>query len=225
MAQNRPDQYTSGGSVAAGRRGIEINDVLRNTYLLLGMTVAFSALCATIGMRIGFPYLGLWVLLPFFGFLWGAHKLKNSSWGLVMTFGLTGWLGLTLAPVLNYYLATGGAGPILLALGGTATIFFTLSAYVLITKKDLSRWGNFLFIGILVAFIAGIANFFLQLSALSLVVSSMFMMISSGFIMYYTSQIIHGGERNYIIATIGLYVMLYNIFTSLLHLIGIFGND
>lgn len=203
----------------------EINTVLRNTYWLLALTLAFSAVCAGIGMNVGFPYLGLWTLLPYFGLLFAIHKLQNSGWGILMVFALTGWMGLTLAPILNAYLAQVGSGPVLMALGGTATIFFALSSYVLITKKDLSGWGNFLFVGLLVAFVAAIANFFFQISALALVISSIMIVISSGLIMYQTSAIIHGGERNYVVATVTLYVMLYNLFLSLLHLLGIFGDD
>jgi len=204
---------------------VQINSVLRNTYMLLALTVAFSALVAGIGMAMNFPYLGLWTLLPYFGFLFGAHALRNSPWGLLMVFGLTGWLGLTLAPILGYYLGTVGPEPVLLALGGTAAIFFGLSAYVLVTRKNLSRWGGFLTVGILVAFVAGIANVFLQISTLSLVVSSLFILVSSGLIMYQTSAIIHGGERNYILATITLYVMIYNLFLSLLNLIGFLRDE
>lgn len=207
------------------QQSAEVNAVLRNTYWLLSITIAFSAVCAGVGMSFGFPYLGLWTLLPFFGLLFAVHKLKNSAWGILMVFALTGWLGLTISPILNAYLANVGPGPILMALGGTATIFFGLSSYVLITKKDLAGWGNFLFVGLLVAFIAGIANYFLQLSALSLVISSVMILISSGLIMWQTSAIIHGGERNYLLATVMLYVMLYNLFLSLLHLLTAFGGD
>ena len=210
--------------VARTRAEVEISKVLRNTYTLLAMTVAFSAVTAGVSMAVGFPYLGLWMIIPYFGFLWGAHKLKNSAWGLVMVFGLTGWLGLSLGPILNFYIGTMGAEPVVLALGGTAFIFFATSGYVLITRKDLTFMTGFLMTGILVAFIAAIANVFLQISALGLAVSSMFLVLASGIIMWQTSAIIHGGERNYIMATITLYVMLYNIFLSLLHLIG-FADD
>ena len=197
--------------VARTRAEVEISKVLRNTYTLLAMTVAFSAVTAGVSMAVGFPYLGLWMIIPYFGFLWGAHKLKNSAWGLVMVFGLTGWLGLSLGPILNFYIGTMGAEPVVLALGGTAFIFFATAGYVLITRKDLT-------------FMTAIANVFLQISALGLAVSSMFQVLASGIIMWQTSAIIHGGERNYIMATITLYVMLYNIFLSLLHLIG-FADD
>lgn len=198
--------------------------VLRNTYALLALTVAFSAITAGVSMAINMPFLGLWMLLPYFGFLFAIEKTKNSSWGLVWTFALTGFMGLTIGPILNAYVSMGGMQPVLMALGGTAVIFFGLSAYTLVTKRDFSFMTGFLFVGILVAFIAAIANYFLQISALSTTISVMFLFLASGLIMWQTSAIVHGGERNYISATVTLYVMLYNIFLSLLHLIGI-GND
>ena len=201
----------------------EASKVLRNTYALLAMTIMFSAVTATIGMAINMPYMGLWMLLPYFGLLYAVEKTKNSTAGLFWVFALTGWMGLTLSPILNFYIGVSGFEPVLTALGGTGLIFFALSGYVLVTRKDLSFMTGFLMTGILVAFIAGIANVFLNIAALSLVVSAMFMLLSSGLIMWQTSQIIHGGERNYISATVTLYVMLYNIFTILLSLLG--GNN
>lgn len=198
--------------------------VLRNTYALLAMTVAFSAITAGVAMAINMPFMGLWMLLPYFGFLFAIEKTKDSAWGLVWTFALTGFMGLTIGPILNAYLAMGGMQPVLMALGGTAVIFFGLSAYTLITKRDFSFMTGFLFVGILVAFIAAIANFFMQIPALAMTISVMFLFLASGLVMWQTSAIVHGGERNYISATVTLYVMLYNIFLSLLHLIGI-GND
>jgi modulator of FtsH protease len=195
--------------------------VLRNTYFLLGMTLSFSAVCAMIGMVLRMPYLGLWMLLPYVGILFAVEKNKNNSWGLVWVFALTGWLGLTLAPILNAYMSAIGFEPIALALGGTATIFFASSAYVLTTKKNLSFMTGFLMTGILVAFIASIANVFLQIQGLALAVSCMFLILSSGLMMWQTSQIIHGGETNYISATVTLFVSIYNVFLSLLSLIGL----
>ena len=150
-----------------------------------------------------------------------VEKNKNNSWGLVWVFALTGWLGLTLAPILNAYMSAIGFEPIALALGGTATIFFASSAYVLTTKKNLSFMTGFLMTGILVAFIASIANVFLQIQGLALAVSCMFLILSSGLMMWQTSQIIHGGETNYISATVTLFVSIYNVFLSLLSLIGL----
>jgi modulator of FtsH protease len=150
-----------------------------------------------------------------------VEKNKNSTAGLFWVFALTGWMGFTLGPIISYYLATSGSETIMTALGGTALIFFACSGYVLITRKELSFMSGFLMTGIIVAFVAAIANIFLQIQGLSLAISCIFLLLSSGIIMWQTSAIIHGGERNYISATVTLYVMLYNIFTSLLHLLGL----
>jgi modulator of FtsH protease len=222
---NRTDQQnTQGGAIVSTALSSEVSKVLRNTYALLGLTIAFSAVTAGIAMAINAPYMGLWMLLPYIAFLWLTEKNKNSAMGLVWVFALTGWMGFTIGPILNYYLATAGAEPILTALGGTAIIFFACSGYVLVTRKELSFMSGFLMTGILVAFVAAIANVFLQIQGLSLAISCVFLVVSSGLIMWQTSAIIHGGERNYISATVTLYVMLYNVFSSLLHLIG-FADD
>ena len=189
----------------------EASKVLRNTYALLGMTVLFSAVTAGIAMALQVPYLGLWL----------TEKNKNSATGLLWVFALTGWLGFTIGPIINHYLSASGSEPVLTALGGTALIFFVCSAYVLSTRKDLSFMTGFLMTGVIVAFVGAIANVFLQIQGLALAISCMFLVISSGLIMWQTSAIIHGGERNYISATVMLYVMIYNVFSSLLHLIGL----
>ncbi len=194
--------------------------VLRNTYALLALTLLFSALTAALSMAVNAPYFGLLSLLPYFGLLYATEKSKNSGWGLVWVFALTGWLGFTLGPILNHYVGLRGYEPVLLALGGTAAIFLSLSAYVLVTRKELSFMTGFLAMGMLVAFIAAIANAFLQIQALTLAVSCMFLLLSSALIMWQTSAIIHGGETNYISATIGLYVAIYNLFTLLLGFLG-----
>lgn len=212
-------------SAQAQNSSFEVSKVLRNTYALLAMTLAFSTVTAYLAMAFNMPYLGLWNLIPFFGLLWMVEKNKNNSSGLFWTFAFTGWMGASLGPVISSFLAVRGMEPILLSLGGTATIFFAMSAYVLITKKDMSFMTGFLMTGILVAFIAGIANVFLQIQGLSLAVSCMFLLLSSAMIMWQTSSIIHGGETNYISATVGLYVSLYNIFVSLLSLTGMMGDD
>ncbi|MGI9288812.1 MAG: Bax inhibitor-1/YccA family protein [Pseudomonadales bacterium] len=200
--------------------GDEASKVLRNTYALLAMTVLFSAITATISMAVNMPHMGLIMLLPYFGLLFAVEKTKNSGWGLFWVFALTGFLGLTIGPILNFV----SSESILMALGGTAVIFFALSGYILVTRKDMSFATGFLMTGILVAFIAAIANAFLHIPALGLAVSSMFLVLASGLIMWQTSAIIHGGERNYISATVTLYVMLYNIFSVLLSFIGM-GDD
>ena len=183
--------------------------VLRNTYMLLALTLAFSAITAGAGMALGMPYMGLWTLLPYFVLLFMVEKNKNKASGIAWVFALTGWLGLTL---------------ILISLAGTAGIFFATSGYVLVTRKNLSFMTGFLMTGIIVAFVAGIANYFLQIPGLGMAVSAMFMFLASGLIMWQTSEIIHGGETNYISATVLLYVMIYNLFLSLLSLLGL-SND
>ena len=219
------------GSKAA-TRGIEstalspeVSKVLRSTYLLLGATVTFSAMMAGLSMAMNAPYFGLWTLLPYVLCLWMTEKNKNNASGLFWVFALTGWLGFTLGPILNMFLATQGSEPIMLALGSTALIFFAASAYVLTTRKNLNFMTGFLMTGMLVAFVAAIANVFLQIPALSLTVSAVFAFLSSAMIMWQTSAIIHGGERNYISATVTLFVMIYNLFLSLLHIFGIMSDD
>ena len=199
--------------------------VLRSTYLLLAATMGFSAIMAGVSMAINAPFFGLWTLLPYVLCLWMTEKNKNNASGILWVFALTGWLGFTLGPILNMYMAARGAEPIMLALGSTALIFFAASAYVLTTRKNLSFMTGFLMTGILVAFIASIANYFLQIPVLSLTISAVIALLSSAMIMWQTSAIIHGGERNYISATVTLFVMIYNLFLSLLQIFGIMGSD
>jgi len=197
--------------------------VLRNTYALLAMTVLFSAVTAGVSMALNVPYLGLWTLLPYIALLVLVEKNKNSAAGLLCVFALTGWMGFSLGPILNHYVGISGFEPVFMALGGTALIFFGLSSYILVTRKNLGFATGFLTTGILVAFVAAIANYFLQIPGLSLAITCMFLFLSSGLIMWQTSQIIHGGERNYISATVTLYVMIYNLFSILLSFFG--GNN
>ena len=194
--------------------------VLRNTYALLAMTLLFSAVTASVSMALGVPYFGLWTLLPYFVLLFLVEKNKNSAGGLFWVFALTGWMGFSLGPILNHYVSISGFEPVLMALGGTAAVFFGLSAYVLVTRKDLGFATGFLATGMLVAFVAAIANYFLQVPALGLALTAIFMFLSSALIMWQTSQIIHGGERNYISATVTLFVMIYNLFSILLSFFG-----
>jgi modulator of FtsH protease len=203
----------------------EVTKVLRSTYVLLGTTIAFSALMAGISMAIEAPHFGLLTLLPYFLCLWMVEKNKDNSKGLFWVFALTGWLGFTLGPILNMYLAVKGADTIMLALGSTALVFFASSAYVLTTRKNLSFMTGFLMVGLLISFVAAIANVFLQIPLLSLTISAVVAFLSAGIIMWQTSAIIHGGERNYISATVTLFVMIYNLFLSLLHIFGIMSDD
>jgi len=203
------------------------NKLLRNTYTLLAMTLAFSALTAGLSMTFNLPHPGFLItMVGYFGLLFLTHKLQNSAWGIASVFALTGFMGLTLGPILNMYLGLPNGNELVMqALGGTAIIFFGLSAYAVKSEKDFSFMGGFLFVGILVAFLAGIAAYFFSMPGLSLAVSAMFVLLMSGLILFETSQIIHGGETNYIMATVTLYVTIYNLFTSLLHLLGAFAGD
>lgn len=204
------------------------NKMLRNTYMLLSMTLLFSAMTAALAMYLNLPHFGLVItMVGYFGLLFLTTKFSNSAWGLIFIFALTGFMGLTLGPIVNMYLHafSNGHTLVMTALGGTGVIFLGLSGYALTTRKDFSFMGGFLMVGILVAFFAGLGAILFTIPALSLAVSAMFILLMSGLILFQTSQIIHGGERNYILATISLYVSIYNLFLSLLQLLGVFGGD
>lgn len=203
------------------------NKVIRNTYILLSLTLLFSALMAGVAMVTNAPYLGPWITLGgYFALLFLTAKCRNSAMGLVCVFALTGFMGFTLGPIINAFMASEtGSMIVMQALGGTAVIFLALSGYALTTRKDFSFMGGFLLTGILVAFIAALAGLFLDIPALHLAVSAAFLLLASGLILFETSNIIHGGETNYIMATVTLYVSIYNIFVSLLHLLSSFSGD
>ncbi|MBE1301127.1 MAG: BAX inhibitor (BI)-1/YccA family protein [Alteromonadaceae bacterium] len=206
---------------------LETNKVLRNTYMLLGLTLMFSALCAGITMAMGISSMtALFMTIGAFITLFVLNKKAETASGLAWIFVFTGLMGGSLGPMLSMYASIpGGPDLIMQALGGTALIFFSLSAYVLTTKKDFSFLGGFLFIGLIVAVIASIANIFMGIPALSLAVSAAIIFIMSGLILFDTSRIIHGGETNYIRATVSLYLNIYNIVVHLLHLLGVMGDD
>ncbi|MCL1861460.1 MAG: Bax inhibitor-1/YccA family protein [Proteobacteria bacterium] len=208
-------------------RTLAANRLIRNTYTLLALTLAFSAVMAGVSMSFQLPFFNPIVfLLVYFGLLFLTTKFRNSGMGIVCVFALTGFLGMTLGPILSFYLATPhGSQLVMQALGATAFIFFALSAYALISRKDFSFMGGFLFVGVLVAFLAGLAALFFNLPTLSLAVSAAFVLLSSGIILYQTSAIVNGGETNYIMATVTLYVSLYNLFLSLLRLLSVFSGD
>ncbi|MBA6391227.1 Bax inhibitor-1/YccA family protein [Colwellia sp. BRX10-3] len=215
-------------SVNASRSSaIEINKVLKNTYMLLSMTLAFSAVTAGVSMAMGLSHMAALVMtLVSFGLLFVVNKNADKASGIFWIFAFTGLMGASLGPMLNYYAAMpNGATLIMQALGGTALIFFALSGYALTSKKDFSFMGGFLMVGLIVAVIAMVANIFFQIPALSLAISSAIIMIMSGLILYDTSRIIHGGETNYIRATVSLYLNIYNIFVHLLSLLGVLGGD
>lgn len=206
---------------------LEQNKVLRNTYALLSMTLIFSAITAGVSLALKLPHPGVIIsLVGFFGLYFLTTKLRNSVWGLPSVFALTGFMGYTLGPIVGYYLSMPGGGTIVMnAMGMTGLIFLGLSAYVLTTRKDFSFMGGFLVVGMLLAFFASLGAIFFEIPALALAVSAMCVLLMSGFILYETSNIIHGGETNYIMATVSLYISIYNLFTSLLHLLGFLSDE
>ena len=201
--------------------------VLRNTYALLSLTLLFSAGVASAGVAFGWSSPGLVVtLVGYFGLLFAIHKLQNSGWAIPTVFALTGFMGYTLGPVLAATLALpGGAQTIVTALGATGATFLALSAYVLTTRKDFSFMGGFLFAGMVVALVLALGAVFLNLPALGLAVSGLVALLSVGLILFETSRIVNGGETNYVLATVGLFVSVFNLFVSLLSLLGVGGSD
>lgn len=201
---------------------LETNKVLRNTYMLLGMTLVVASLSAGISAMMNLPHPGLIItLVGFYGLMFLTERNRNSGLGLLFIFAFTAFTGYTIGPILNYYLSTStGTETVMLALGGTALTFLALSAYVLTTKKDMSFLGGMMMAGFVVILVGFVANIFLALPALSLALSALFILFSSGAILMQTSAIIHGGEQNYISATVTLYVSIFNIFLSLLQLLG-----
>ena len=207
----------SSGSVQS--REIVINSTLKNTYLLLSMTLLFSAAMAGLSMAMNWPPMGLFpILIGYFGLLFLTSKFSNSSLGLLFVFALTGFMGLTLGPIVSLYMTSlpNGSSIVMTAMGGTGVIFVALSAYAVISRKNFSFMGGMLMAGILVAFLLGLGAIFFQMPMLSLAVSAMFILLMSGLILYQTSEIVHGGETNYINATVTLFVSIFNLFTSLL---------
>ncbi|TVO62646.1 Bax inhibitor-1/YccA family protein [Denitromonas ohlonensis] len=203
------------------------NKVIRNTYMLLSVTLLFSALTAGVSMALALPHPGMIItLVGYFGLLFLTSKLRNSAGGIVAVFALTGFMGYTLGPIISHYLnMPNGTQTVMTAMAATGAIFLGLSGYALTTRKDFSFMGGFLMVGIIVAFLAGLGAIFFSIPALSLTVSAAFVLLMSGLILYETSNIIHGGETNYIMATVTLFVSIFNLFTSLLHLLGFMNDD
>ena len=210
----------------ASRNRSDANRVLRNTYALLSVTLLFSAVIAAVSLALKLPAPGIILTLAgYFGLLFAIYKFKNSVWALPAVFGLTGFMGYSLGPILAKTLAMpSGSQTIMLALAATGATFLALSAYVLKTRRDFSFMGGFLFAGMVIAILAGLGAVFLQIPALGLAVSAMVALLSAGLILYETSNIVNGGEDNYVLATVGLYVSIFNLFSSLLSLFG-FGNS
>jgi len=206
---------------------IGTHKVLRNTYALLALTLLFSAATAATSAALSLPHPGLLLTLAgFFGLLFLTTRLRNSAWGVLSVFGLTGFMGYTLGPVLNNYLSlANGHQVVMLAMGGTAAIFLALSAYALISRRDFSFMGGFLLAGLVAAFLVGLGALFIDVPALSLTVSAAFVLLMGGLILFETSRIVHGGETNYVMATVSLYVSIYNLFASLLAIIGFGSSD
>lgn len=206
---------------------LSTNKLIRNTYMLLSMTLLFSALTATLSVflrmppmtyliSIGGAFLLMWLVLP---------RTANSAAGLGVVFGITGLMGFALGPILNLYLALpGGPQIVATALGGTGVIFLGLSGYALTSRRDFSFLGGFLFVGLLVVIAAALANIFFAVPALSLAVSAAIVLLMSGFILFDTSRMVNGGMDNYIVATVSLYMNIFNLFISLLQLLG-FARD
>ena len=205
---------------------LSTHKVLRNTYFLLGLTMAFSAVVAYISMSLNLPYPNLIVLLVgFYGLLFVTNRLANSAWGILAAFAFTGFMGYTIGPILNMYVARGMEDLIILAFAGTAIVFFSCSAYVLTTKKDMSFLSTAIFSLFIVLLLGIVASFFFQIPALAVGISALFVVFSTMTILYETSNIIHDGETNYIRATVNIYVSIYNLFISLLRLLSIISSD
>jgi modulator of FtsH protease len=214
------------GTLNVPAQHLVTNRVLRNTYALLALTLLFSSVTAAITMALNLHHPGLILTLAgYFGLLFLTTRFRNSGIGLAMVFALTGFMGYTLGPLLNAYLSlSNGPQLVMTALGGTGIVFLGLSGYALVSRRDFSFMGGFLMVGILVAFLAGLGAVFFEMHGLSLAVSAMFVLLMAGLILHETSNIIHGGETNYVMATVTLYVAIYNLFTSLLHLLGALGS-
>ena len=222
-----PDNFSGNAASHGELHSADVKRVLRNTYALLAMTLLFSAGVAVATLTLQLPAPGLVVtLVGYFGLLFAVHRLQNSGWALPAVFALTGFMGYTLGPLLTNALALpGGAQTVTLALGATGVTFLALSSYVLLTRRDFSFMGGFLFVGMVIALLAGIAAMFFQMPALGLAVSAMVALLSAGLILFETSRIVNGGETNYVMATVSLYVSVFNLFTSLLSLFGLGGSS
>lgn len=223
----RPNIPNAGSQHAPLGLGTEASRVLRNTYALLSLTLLFSAGVAATSVVLQLPAPGLLLTLAsYFALLFAVFKVKDSAWALLAVFALTGFMGYSLGPLLSRSLALPGGGQIVtMALAATGATFLALSAWVLTTRRDFSFMGGFLFAGMVIALLAALAAVFFQLPALALAVSAMVALLAAGLILYDTSRIVHGGETNYVLATVGLYVSIFNLFSSLLSLFGFGGSN
>lgn len=219
------DRYQTVASTASPSV-LATNKVIRNTYMLLSLTVIFSAITAAISTVVQLNIPPLMVILGYFGLLYATHATARSSLGIVMVFAFTGFMGLTLGPILNMYIHGYSNGPqiVAAALGSTGVIFFALSGYALVTRKNFNYLAGFIFVGLIVALIASLASMFFAMPALELAISAVFVMLMAGYVLFETSQMMHGGQTNYILATINLYVALFNMFINLLQILSAFGG-
>ena len=226
LSTPNPSDYPPSGAPALGHT-IDVARVLRNTYALLAMTLLFSAAVASAAVAYQWRAPGIMLtLVGYFGLLFAIHKFQNSAWALPAVFALTGFMGYTLGPLLTHSLALpGGAQTVSMALAATGATFIGLSAYVLLTRRDFSFMGGFLLCGMVIALLAGIAAAVFDIAALGLAVSAVVALLSAGLILFETSRIVNGGENNYVLATVGLYVSMFNLFISLLSLFGIGGSN
>lgn len=221
-------RYSAVARTGTGESALATNKLIRNTYTLLSMTLAFSAVMAIVSMMLPMGRgISLLCFAGAFALIWFVlPRTANSSAGIGVVFGITGLLGFSLGPILSMYAALpNGPQVIATAFGGTAAIFLGLSGYALVSRRDFSFMGGFLFTGIIVVLLAALANIFLAIPALQLALSAAIIFIMSGFILYDTGRMVNGGETNYIHATVGLYLSIFNIFVSLLQLLGIMGGD
>ena len=207
------------------RTAIEINGVLRSTYMLLAMTIGFAALTAAVGMALQLPFMGIIpYLIGFFGLSWAVNKTANSSWGLVWTFAFTGFIGIAIAPILNVYLSV-HPGAVIQSFAITAATFVGLSMYTIVSKKNFSWLGQFLTVAFFVVIGLIVASIFFDMTPFSLMISGFMVFVACALILYQTSAIVLGGESNYIIAANSLFVSIYILFMNLLSIFGIMGGD
>lgn len=223
----RPSNTRVAYGAPARESVLATNKVLRNTYALLSMTLLFSAAMAGVAMALQIPYFGpIVTLVGYFGLLFLTSRFRNSAAGLVCVFALTGFMGITLGPILSFYLQTpNGSDMVITALGATGLVFVGLSAYALKSQKDFSFMGGFLMVGMLGLLAVILLGLFVDLSAFQMAISAGVVLLMSALILYETSAIIHGGETNYIMATVSLFVSIYNLFLNMLMLLGLGGDD
>ena len=221
------NQRPPGARGSLQQHSLDVARVLKNTYALLSLTLLWSAGVAATGVALQLPAPGLVItLVGFFGLLFAIHKAQNSGWALPLVFALTGFMGHTLGPLLTQTLSLpGGAQTIVTALAATGATFFALSAYVLATKRNFSFMGGFLFAGIVIAIMLAVGAMIFQIPGLALAVSGLVALLSVGLILFETSRIVNGGETNYVLATVGLYISVFNLFSSLLSLLGMGGGN